>query len=63
LFTCFFSQKHILADNADVAELKGNDKKLHEKMSKTEMKESCRCSYEGKLEDDPDSQVQKIQVI
>ena len=45
--------------NADVAELKKEDKKLHEKMSKTEMKESCRCSYEGKLEGDPDSQVKK----
>ena len=29
-------------------------------MSKKEMKESCRCSYEGKLEEDPDSQVKKM---
>ena len=29
-------------------------------MSKKEMKESCRCSYEGKLEEDPDSQVKTI---
>ena len=48
-----------MAVNADVAELKGDDKKFREKMSKAEMKESRRCSYEGKLEEDPDSQVKK----
>jgi len=50
-------ENHLVAVNADVAELKGDDKKFREKMSKAEMKESCRCSYEGKLEEDPDSQV------
>ena len=57
--TCLFSQEDLVAVDADVAELKGDDKKFREKMSKAEMKESRRCSYEGKLEEDPDSQVKK----
>ena len=48
--------------DADVAELE-KDKKFHEKMSKNEMKEGCRCSYEGILEEDPDSQVYRKEAI
>ena len=58
--TCLFSYKHLVAEDADVAELERDEqlnKKMHQKMSKDEMKESSRCNYEGKLEEDPDSQV------
>ena len=44
-----------MPENADVAELE-RDNKL-KKMTKEEIKESSRCSFEGKLEGDPDSQV------
>ena len=43
-----------MPENADVAEL---EKDKLKKMTKEEIKESSRCSFEGKLEGDPDSQV------
>ena len=49
-------QRSLVGDGADVAEMDRN-KKLQRQLSHDEVEFFQRCSFEGHLEEDPDSQV------